>query len=418
MEHIKAIRTKLSGSTLHANSIYLMAAQGIMTVCGYLFWIVVARLYDTHTIGLASALIAVATLIANISILGFNNALIRFLPTSTTKSAKINTALWLVGGLSGIAAIGYLLLINVFSPDLEFVRHNLLFAALFVGSMFAITLNTLTDSIFVAYRATKYNITIYSAYGLLRLAAPFLLVSLGVAGIFLSHMIGIFAAVALSFYFMITKLDYKPFVKPSRSILKQIGGYSLANYLAGFLWSLPLLVAPLLIVNQLSPTQNAYFYMVMMIINVLLIIPTAATQSLFAEGSHAGATALTSLVKKTLKFGLLLELAGIVGVLLLGKFALSIFGAAYASEGATLLYLLALSGIFVAINMTGNSVLKIHKKIGQLMAINIFGALSTLGLMGWLIGSHGLAGVGLAYLIGQILMAIVYGLLALRATRS
>jgi hypothetical protein len=54
----------------------------------------------------------------------------------------------------------------------------------------------------------------------------------------------------------------------------------------GHLLGLPAMVLPILITNLIGVKFSAYFYMAMMIANLLYIIPTATSQSLFAEGSH------------------------------------------------------------------------------------------------------------------------------------
>jgi O-antigen/teichoic acid export membrane protein len=395
-------------NTMHANSLYIMIAQGIMTVFGYGFWIITARLYTSEMVGLAGSLIAVATLITNISLLGFNNALIRFLPKAKNKSDLINTCLWVVVLASLLSAVLYLIGMKFFSPKLLFVTHEPLLLVMFLASMVLVAINTFTDSVFLAYRSTKYNIVIYGVYSILRVAAPLLLVSLGVMGIFAAHMLGIVAAVILSLYFMMTKLGWKPRLSISLPELKHMTVYSLANYAAGFLWSAPLLVAPIMVINHLGASQAAYFNMAMMIVNMLLIIPTAVTQSLFAEGSHAEEHKLMQLVKKSLLVGGGLTAIGIVGILALGKFAIGIFGHEYATGGAPLLYVMAATGLLVTANMVGNVILKVKKRIWTLVYINILGAVSTISLLPVFL-TQGLVGVGYAYCIGQLLMALAYG---------
>jgi O-antigen/teichoic acid export membrane protein len=398
----------LKASSLHANSMYIMIAQGLIAVFGFVFWLIVARLFNSSEVGLAGSLISVATLITNISMLGFNNALVRFLPKSTDKNGIVNTSLLVVIGASLVSALIYLIGLKFFSPKMLFVTHDPVLLVMFLLSMVLVAINTLTDSVFLAYRATKYNVVIYLAYSLLRVASPVALSSFGVMGIFAAHMSGIVAAVFLSLYFMRKKLGWTPSLHISRAGLREMFGYSLANYIAGFLWSAPLLIAPIMVVNHLGASPAAYFYMVMMIINMLLIIPTATTQSLFAEGSHADDDKLMHLVKKSVAAGVGLTLVGIAGILVFGKLAISSFGHEYANGGATLLYILALSCLLVVLNMAGNVVLKVRKHIWTLVAINTVGACSTIVLFP-VLAKTGLNGIGYAYLIGQVLMTLCYG---------
>jgi O-antigen/teichoic acid export membrane protein len=61
---------------------------------------------------------------------------------------------------------------------------------------------------------------------------------------------------------------------------------SLGNYFAGLIAIAPTAIIPILITNILGAKFSAYFYMDMMIANVLYVIPTSTTTSLFAEGSY------------------------------------------------------------------------------------------------------------------------------------
>lgn len=402
----KQIKTKIFGDGLHANSFYLLLAQGTITLFGYLFWIIVARSYDAHEIGIASAIISVATLIANISILGLNNTLVRFLPKSLRRSEQINGSLITVGLASLLCAVVYLSAINFFSPGLEFIRENIWLLGVFMLSMVLITFNTLTDSVFIALRSTKYSVFVYLGYSIVRLVTPYALITFGAVGVFLSHMAGIIVAVILSFYFMIKKLGYKPYARPQKTDVTEAKNYSLVNYIAGFAWSMPIMAAPILIINELAAAQAAYFYMVMMIINVLLIIPTTFTQSLFAEGSHSSEANLRRLVIRSAKSAGIIIGLGVLAVLLFGALALSVFGPSYVKNGLPLLYLMVVSIPIVHLNMTANVILKIQNRLRPLAIINILGSLLTVGAIAVFL-HMGLIGVGFGYLFGQAVMAII-----------
>lgn len=397
-------------SSLHSNSLYLILAQGLMTGFGYLFWIFAARLYDSASVGLAGTLISVSMLISQISILGLNQALVRYLPKSTQKNDKINTCLWITSIASLVAACIYVAGMSFFSPDLLFIRHDTPLLGLFIVSMVLVTINTFTDSVFLAHRSTKYNVIIYAGYSIVRVGLPFAFISHGAVGIFAAHIVGVLVAVIMSFYYMIKKLNYRPAFTISKSILKMISGYSLANYVAGFLWGIPMLIAPLLVVNKLGASSAGYFYMVSMIINILMIIPTSISQSMFAEGSHKEGETLRHIAAKSLRFALLLELAAVAGVLLLGRFAIGIFGKEYVNGGSMLLYALALGTLLVVGNMIGNVLLKLKKRNWALIAINAFGAAVTTGLF-LVFMRHGLIGIGYGYIVGQAVQLLAFGII-------
>ena len=69
-------------NTLFRNSFYLMLATAVMAGFGFFFWLIVARMFSTANIGLATTLISVMNMIAMLSLVGFDVTFVRFLPNS------------------------------------------------------------------------------------------------------------------------------------------------------------------------------------------------------------------------------------------------------------------------------------------------------------------------------------------------
>jgi hypothetical protein len=120
-----------------------------------------------------------------------------------------------------------------------------------------------------------------------KLILPIFLVALGVYGIFMSMGIAIAVAFLFSLVILILHFNYLPKPIIDRSIVKRMTKFSLGNYIAGFIGGLPVMVLPILITNSIGAKFSAYFYLDMMIANLLYIIPMATSQSLFAEGSYS-----------------------------------------------------------------------------------------------------------------------------------
>ena len=114
----------LTKNHLYKNSFFLITSSCIASVIGFLFWILIARLYSTDQIGLATSLSSIVNLIATFSLLGLNTGLIRFLPLSKYKNEQINSVLLIISAVSGIFALITLLNINLISNHLIFVKNN------------------------------------------------------------------------------------------------------------------------------------------------------------------------------------------------------------------------------------------------------------------------------------------------------
>jgi O-antigen/teichoic acid export membrane protein len=412
---MKKLKNPMKDS-LYRNSLFLMIGTGVMAVFGFLFWMICARLFSTEQVGLATTIISVMSLITTFSLLGLNAGLIRYLPSSKRKNEKINTCFMLVGIISIIVTTFFILGINIFSPRLIFIKDSLIISVLFIISMVFGTFNSLIESVFTAYRSTGYVLLKNTIFSVLKIAFPILVVGLGIWGIFGSWMIGILGGVCASFFILIKKFKYKPRLFFHDSIIKEIGKYSFVNYVSGFIGSLPILLLPLMITNSIHPEMTAYFYMAMMVANVLFIIPQAVSSSLFAEGSY-NQKSLKEQTKKANKIIALLIIPSIAFTIIFGKYILLLMGKDYSTVGTILLNYLALSCIFLAVSSVFGSIFRVQHKMKELLVISIVSAVSILGLS-WLWMSKGLSGIGLAWLIGQGITSLAYLGLYLRIKKQ
>ena len=120
-----------------------------------------------------------------------------------------------------------------------------------------------------------------------KLILPIFLVALGVYGIVVSMGIAMVIAFLVTLVFLILRFNYSPKPIIDIFVVKRMTKFALGNYIAGFIVGLPAMVLPILITNSIGAKFSAYFYLDMMIANLLYIIPTATSQSLLAEGSYS-----------------------------------------------------------------------------------------------------------------------------------
>lgn len=403
---IKKTYSLITSEPLYANSIFLMASTLVMAVLGFFFWIINARLFDAEQIGLATTSISVITLLSSISLLGLNAGLIRFLPSSKRKNEKINTSFMLVILAAVTLSIVYLLGIHIFSPKLQFIRENIIYSALFILIMVFAALNIMIENIFVAYRSTKYVLFKNIIISISKLVLPFLLISFGAYGIFISFGLSTVIACLLSILILTIKFEYLIKLAISKKVVKKMTKFSFNNYVAGIIGGIPIGILPILITNKVGATTSAYFYIGMMIANLIYVIPIATSQSFFAEGSYDDSE-LLPLLKKAGKIIAILMVPAILITFLFGNYILLAFGEKYSSEGFTFLKLIALAGVFVALNQLGSIVLHIRHKISLVIIVNIINVATTLSLS-YLFISEKLIGVGIAWIIGQLVSSLVY----------
>jgi O-antigen/teichoic acid export membrane protein len=223
---------------------------------------------------------------------------------------------------------------------------------------------------------------------------------------------GIAMAIAflVSLIFLILRFNYSPKPIIDRIVVKRMTKFSLGNYIAGFIGGLPVIVLPIFRTNIIGAKFSAYFYMDMMIANLLYIIPMATSQSLFAEGSYSESE-LKNHSKKAIKIISIIIPASII-IFFFGKYILLAFGKDYSDEGLQFLRLLSLSAIFVSFNYIFETILRVKHRIIELIYISLIKTILILGLS-YLFLSMGLLGIGFAWIIGQGSVSLIYfGLLA------
>jgi len=399
----------LAGDSLYRNSIFLMLSTGVGAFLGFFFWIINARLYSAEQVGIGTTIISTMTLISSFSILGLGNGIIRYLPTSKRKNKKINTSFILVSLMSVLISIIYLIFLKTISPKLSFLRENIIFPLLFILFVVFNSLNVITENVFIAYRSSKFVLIKNSISGFVKLILPIFLVALGAYSIFMST--GIAIAIAFLFGLMILMLRFNYLPKPTidRSVVKRMIKFSLGNYVAVNLGGFPSMVLPILITNLIGAKYSAYFYIDMMIASLLYIIPTAISQSLFAEGSYSEME-LKIHLKKAMKIISLIIIPAIIVTFLFGNYILLAFGKKYSEEGFILLKLLSISGIFYSINAIGSVILNIKHKIKLLILLDFINASAILSLSVFLLKMNlfGVVGVGIGWIVGQGIISVIY----------
>jgi O-antigen/teichoic acid export membrane protein len=403
----KEVKNHFQTDSLFQNSVYLMGTAGVMAFFGFVFWIIAARMYEPSEIGFATALISATTLLASFSGLEFNTGLVRFIPKSKNPNMMINTALIAVAFATVIVSGIYLLGIHHFAPEFEALTSNLSYAILFMVFMVMVSLNVLTDSVFVANRAAKYNLLVYTSFGIVKVILPLLLLGLGAYGIFFAYTGSVIVSLALSFYFMRTKLNYRfHWVIEKVAALKMVK-FSLGNYIASSLILLPGLIMPTLIVSHLGTEEAAFYYMAATIAALLYIVPSATTSSLLAEGSH-NSEEIKNFVRKASKLIAMLLIPAVAFILLFDKYILLIFGGVYAEHSSDLLNIMGVTALFMGINMVCETILQVRHEVKKLIAVSVGYVIVTMVMAFWLLDRHGVIGAGFALLAGQVFLAVEY----------
>lgn len=400
---------------LYRNSYFLMANTAITSVLGFAFWIIIARFYNDADVGLASTIITLMGLLATISSLGFDTAFIRFINKSEKPAELINSGLTITGMTSLLIALVFVLGVDLWSPALSSIKDNAIFAAAFIIFTLFLTLSLMLEAIFIAKRNAGFVLYKNTAISLLKIILPFIFVQFFRAFGIISSVgtaTSIIVIISLLLFLPRVQSAYKLRIKADLHIIREVWRYSLGNYLANVSSIATTFILLNLIINRSSAEEAAYFYMVWMITGLLFMIPSAISQSLFAEGSHFE-DKLDFNIKRAYKLTFMLLIPVITVLLFAGQWLLLVFGAGYSENGAELLRFMSLSGVFIGINSVYYTVLRVQGRIRELIAICAFITIATLTGSYIIIHTAGILGLGYIWFAVQGLTSL-YIIFAMR----
>ena len=406
---MRAARFVLAES-LYANSLWLLLGQGFNIFFGFLFWLVVARLYAPSDVGIGAALLPAAGMMGFISMLGLGPTLIRFIASAGHDNPE------LVNQVFTVVTIAALLLATLFvfgfdlwSPKLSFVRNHPLYLGMFVALVVLSAVFVLFGEAFVAVRRTNYALAASLIHGLGRVAGAAVFSSLiGGPGIVLAWTLAMALAVCLSAFVLFPRalpgFRLRPQVR--LHLFHEIGGYSLASYVADGLWSVPSWVLPLIFVNLLGPEQNAYFGITWVVAMLPLTVPQAIARAMFSEGSHHP-DRIGEYLLRSIKLAIGLLGPVLLGLLFLGEKLLSIYGAPYADAGHSLLTTAALAVVPGTLTVLYIAIARVRKQLVQIILTSGGVAVGTLLITFVLVGRLGILAAGVGFLATHTLIAVV-----------
>jgi len=373
---------KMFSESLYKNSMYLIISSASMALFGFIFWSIAARMFPSEQVGLATAVISAIALISSLSLLGFNVSILKYKDKVLGFNALLVTSI-----VSLLLSIGFLLFVN---SELAFLSSSWVYIISFIVFCLFNTVYSLLGTILISQE--KQLIVLVKDVLFSVVKVTFVLLLSGLMGLLWSWFFGIFLALVLSFFFI--SLEFKF----DLGSLKKTFSFTFYNYLSSLLGVFPALILPLIIINYLSPSYSAYFYVSWMIANLLFIVPSSVGTNLLASGD------LTKL-KKSMLFTSLLLVLGIIIVFFMGSFILNLFNPEYI-VGLSLLYILAISSIPYGVRTLYNSYLNVLGFYKRVMFWNFVVLLITVVGTVSFISDYGLVAIGYSWLLGNVVGAV------------
>jgi O-antigen/teichoic acid export membrane protein len=403
----------------------LIANTAISSALGMGFWVAAARLYPSATVGRDTVLISTMIELSTLCQLNLGNAIVRFLPELGKRTAWVlASAYGIATGLAIVVGAGFVLLAPSISGELAYLGHDPALAFAYVTALALWGLFTLQDAALTAVRQAPWIPLENGVFGLLKLAALPLLLTLGVAN-------GIFFAWALPMALLLIPVSAFIFRRAvPKHVAGRVGGTAIArirtrqtarflaqDYLATVFTQATLTVLPILVIAFLGARQAAYFAMPFAIAIAFDTFAYSACTSLVVESTLKPdrLRALTGVfVHRVLT---LLAPAAII-LALAAPLVMLPFGRAYAQQGSGVLRLLLCASLLRIVIALFSAVSRAQQR-GLRLALVEFALLGlVLGGSITLTRSHGIEGTAAAWLAANAIIAAVVAPLLVRFLRE
>ena len=396
---------------LFANAYALVLNTGGNAALGVLYWVAAARLYAPEVVGRNAALLAAMMLISGIAQLNLEAIIIRVLPTLGPQAPRFILGAY-AATLSLTLAVSAIFLwgLPLWSPELGILRADVALGLWFVLATGGWTIFHLQDSVIAGLRQTIWVPIENIGFGLAKI-----ILLIVMAGTF--DRAGIFIAWTLPALLLIPPVNLLIFRRllprhqregpaarlPSRSAFIRMVAGDYVGYLC-FLAATTLL--PLLVTNRLGPDANAYFYQAWIIAYSLMLVAMNVTTSLTVEAARSEAM-LHDYGRRIVRQALTLLGPAVLVVVVGAPLILRVFGESYAREGTAALRLLALAALPSIPVFIGVAQARLQRRMAEVVLIQGVGSLLVLGVSVVLLDRMGTAGVGVAWLLSQGLIALV-----------
>jgi O-antigen/teichoic acid export membrane protein len=390
----------------------LIMSSAVMSALGLPFWALAARQYTTETVGLSSTVISAMVLVSGISQLGMSSVLPRYLPGAQTRTRRLIAMSYLSTGAMSIFVASLAAWTSAaWAPPVKFLGDDAGWFALFVGATLAWTILSLEDSVLIGMRQARWVLGENAIFALAKLGLVVLLASsYPHAGIFLAWIVpAIILIVPVNFAifrWFVPRYEKRTIGREEQWQGREMRRLIVGNYAGSLVGLLGTFLLPILVANQLGGQQAAYFFIPWAITLGLGVVAANLTASMVVETALAGSK-LREYSRTVLRSIVRVVMPAALGVVLLAPELLGLFGHDYAQEGTWALRLLALGIIPSAVATLGLSVARIRHDGRLVAAVQCTVAVVAIALTALLLPYIGIEGAGIAWLISQIVAAIM-----------
>ncbi|MEV8094594.1 hypothetical protein [Kitasatospora sp. NPDC085879] len=403
-----AMLRRTAGEPLLRNGHILAASAVLAAGLGALFWIFATRWYSAETVGTSYAALSVAALMSALGRFNLGDVLVRFVPRAGRHTGRFVLRSYAIAGVfSALAAVGFLLIVPIVAPSLDFLRSPLLGTA-FVIAAAGYSIFDLQDGALTGLRRTGWVLGENVIFAAAKAGALAACAALAIGtGILTSWAVALVLAILIanSVLFRHAIPAHQRADREGAPMPGRVKRYATADYLGKLAGITTYTVLPLTVLAHLGAAQNAYYSLAWIIADTFNIAVLSMGFSLVVEGAHAPER-LPELARRMLRHAGLLVLAATAVVVVAAPWILSLFGPDYARYGTPVLRLMAVASLPTVLIIVAIDVARVRRNLRLLIGVQVAQCVLTVGLTFVLLPRYGLTGVGLAWLLACCAVAV------------
>lgn len=412
---LAAMRERLLAIPVVKSGLSLMTGTIITAALGLVFWIVAAQLYDSAAFGVGTTTVYTMMTLAEVACIGLRTGLVRYTPKAG--GATIQVIVWgyaLAFAASAVTAAVFLVGLGVWAPELGELRDTALMFGFFVISTAFWAIFMLQDSVLVGLRKAPWVPVENGLFGVLKIILLFPLAAWSpTLGIFWAWTLPVFPIVFV-INFLIRpvageRIRLAPKVASVRSsfqtLLREMINFSLAEWVASISRLAAFGIVPLMVLAAAGRIEAGYFQASWLIAFTIFQLSSNAAYALLAESSYEG----TSLQRNSVQAGLLslaLSAPGIAIGIVGAPVLLLIYGSEYADNSSGVLRILLIAALPNIVHQIYIGRLRSRGKMVAVILLETALSVLVITLSAILLPRMGIIGVGYAWLIGLVLLAL------------
>ncbi len=380
------------------------------TVVGIGYWAVAAHFYSREQVGQASALVAALVVVSNFAQLNLAYTLPRFLPRAGRRAGRlISYGYGASSATALVIGVAFIIVLPRLSPQWHYLASSAQLSIGFVAAAVVWGIFALQDAALLGLHRPSIVPIENFVYGVAKLLVLFALISLlPRTGVFIAWIIPLAINVPAVNWLIFHR--YVPRSENSGAVAtvepREIIGFTMVDYVGNVLNQSAGNLLPLLVLTVLGASANASFYVAWTVTTGLSLLALSFATSLLVEGS-ARPDKLAELTKGVTLRTLVVTVSGAAVLGLGSHLVLAIYGHGYAARAAVLLGLLAAGSVFYGLLAIVFSIDRIVGRVGRATATRLGMAVVTLAGSWLLLRRMGINGVGVAWLAGNFVIAMV-----------